>query len=145
MQLWCLYYTVLLLWLPSPVMWCHIQQQLLYMPQIHCNSIFYLDTDVAELAEEEVDYVSGPRTFGRQETLCCVFYCLYCFVNMHFYMTIIIAYIKIVFRMSLFYVKAKLLSAHPLSQSCQIKFHCSLVEVNFSSTLKVEAAKSPET
>lgn len=85
----------------------HVQQQLLYKPQMHSNSIFYLNTDAAELAEEEVNYVSGPRTFGRQETLCCVFYCLYCFVNMHFYMPlIIIAYIKIMFYMSLFYVKA---------------------------------------
>jgi len=58
------------------------------MPQIHSNSIFYLDTDVAELAEEEVNYVSGSRTFWRQETLCCVFSGLYCFVNMHFYMTL---------------------------------------------------------
>jgi len=58
------------------------------MPQIHTNSIVYVDTGVAELAEEEVNCVSGPKTFGRQEKLCSVFYCLYCFVNMQFYMTL---------------------------------------------------------
>jgi hypothetical protein len=65
-----------------------------------------------------------------------VLFCKYALL----YDIFIIAYIKIAFHMSLFYVKVKLLSAHPLSPSCQINFHYSLVEVNFSSTLKVEAA-----
>ena len=76
--------------------------------------------------------------------LCILLFVLFCKYSF-LYDFIIIAYIKIVFHMSLFYVKGKLLSVHPLSQSCQINFHCSLVEVNFSSTLKVEAAESPET
>jgi len=36
--------------------------------------------DIAELTEEDVNNVSVLRMPGMQRTLCCLFYCLQCFV-----------------------------------------------------------------
>jgi hypothetical protein len=60
--------------------------------------------DIAELTEEGVNNVSVLRMPGMQRTLCCIFCCLLCFVNMLCFLCyiFIIAHVKVAFHKSSF-------------------------------------------
>jgi len=60
--------------------------------------------DIAELTEEDVNNVSVLRMPGMQRTLCCIFYCLQCFVTMLCFLCnmSIITHFKVAFHKSSF-------------------------------------------